>query len=403
MSSAMGERRRTGARERWMRKVVGIWIGVAFFILMGAQNVYADTGFPQFENETIPGQEHWESLDRFLQEQYDNTGQIITFSGLMEELLDGDAKGVATMLVQAAKQALFQEIANGSHMAGQLLALGMIGALFAGFSDIFSGGGISEAGFFMTYLAAFSVMAVSFLDSVAIAGEVMEQQISFMKVLIPSYFLVVAWAGASVAALAWHEVILLLIGAIQWLYGKILLPLVRVYILIAMAGNMTKEDLFSKMTELLKSIITWGTRSLVGIVLGFQMIQGMVLPYADAAKTAGMQKLLQAIPGVGQGAEAVTKMVLGSAVLIKNTMGAAAALILILISLLPVIKLAVLLLIYRAVAAVIQPVADKRLTACISSMAEGQKMLLGLACSGLCLFLITIALICAGTNVSWFA
>lgn len=388
-----------------LRRLVGMILCVA---ALGIWGMAAYAGTFDLENETIPGQEHWESLDRFLEQEYGNSGradtglgQAITFSDLMEELLDGDAKGVGSLLVQAAKQALFREIASGSHMAGQLLALGMIGALFAGFSDIFSGGGISEAGFFMTYLAAFSVMAVSFLESAAIAGEVLEKQIAFMKVLIPSYFLVVAWSGAGVAAMAWHEMILFLIAAIQWLYGEILLPLVRIYILISMAGHMTKEDMFSKMTEFLKGGVTWGTRSLLAVVLGFQMIQGMVLPYADAAKTAGAQKVLQAIPGIGQGAEAVTKMVLGSAVLIKNTMGAAAALILISLSLLPIIKLTVLLLIYRGAAAVIQPVADKRLTACISSVADGQKLLWGLACSGLCLFLITIALICAGTNVSY--
>ena len=358
-----------------LRRLVGMILCVA---ALGIWGMAAYAGTFDLENETIPGQEHWESLDRFLEQEYGNSGradtglgQAITFSDLMEELLDGDAKGVGSLLVQAAKQALFREIASGSHMAGQLLALGMIGALFAGFSDIFSGGGISEAGFFMTYLAAFSVMAVSFLESAAIAGEVLEKQIAFMKVLIPSYFLVVAWSGAGVAAMAWHEMILFLIAAIQWLYGKILLPLVRIYILISMAGHMTKEDMFSKMTEFLKGGVTWGTRSLLAVVLGFQMIQGMVLPYADAAKTAGAQKVLQAIPGIGQGAEAVTKMVLGSAVLIKNTMGAAAALILISLSLLPIIKLTVLLLIYRGAAAVIQPVADKRLTACISSVADG--------------------------------
>lgn len=346
-------------------------------------------------------EEQWEPLNRFLEEAYGNSGETITFSGLLSELLEGDAKGAGEMLMQMTKQALFQEIADGSHMAGQLLALGMVGALFTGFSDIFSMGGMSETGFFMTYLAAFSVMAVSFLDSAAIAGSVLEQQIAFMRALIPSYFLVAAWTGAVMTAAAWHEILLFLIAVIQWLYGKVLLPLIRVYILISMSAHMTKEDMFSKMTEFIKGGVVWGTRSLLGLVLGFQLVQGMVLPYADAAKTAGTQKLLQAIPGLGQGAEAVTKMVFGSAVLIKNTMGAAAALILISLSLLPIIKLTVLLLIYRGAAAVIQPIADKRLTACVSSMADGQKMLLVLVGSGLSLFLITIALICAGTNVSY--
>lgn len=347
--------------------------------------------------------EQWESLDQFLKEEAGNLGQDVTFSGLMKEMMDGDSAGVGSWIVEVFRNILFQEIAQGSHMAGQLLALGLIGAVFAGFSDIFSGGQISETGFFLTYLIAFCLMAVSFFDSVKIAGDVLEKQIEFMKILMPSYFLAVAWSGASVTSAAWYELVLFLIAGIQWLYRNLLLPLVRVYLLLSMAGHMAKEDMLSKMTELLKSGVEWGTRSLIGIVLGFQLIQGMVLPYADAAKTAGVEKLLQVIPGIGQGTGAVTKMILGSGVLIKNTMGAAAVVILILLSLIPLVKLAVLLLLYRAVAAVIQPVADKRLVACISSVADGQKLLLSLAFSGLFLFLLTIALICAGTNVPYLS
>lgn len=347
--------------------------------------------------------EQWESLDQFLKEEAGNLGQDVTFSGLMKEMMDGDSAGVGSWIVEVFRKILFQEIAQGSHMAGQLLALGLIGAVFAGFSDIFSGGQISETGFFLTYLIAFCLMAVSFFDSVKIAGDVLEKQIEFMKILMPSYFLAVAWSGASVTSAAWYELVLFLIAGIQWLYRNLLLPLVRVYLLLSMAGHMAKEDMLSKMTELLKSGVEWGTRSLIGIVLGFQLIQGMVLPYADAAKTAGVEKLLQVIPGIGQGTGAVTKMILGSGVLIKNTMGAAAVVILILLSLIPLVKLAVLLLLYRAVAAVIQPVADKRLVACISSVADGQKLLLSLAFSGLFLFLLTIALICAGTNVPYLS
>lgn len=347
--------------------------------------------------------EQWESLDQFLKEEAGNLGHDVTFSGLMKEMMDGDSAGVGSWIVEVFRKILFQEIAQGSHMAGQLLALGLIGAVFAGFSDIFSGGQISETGFFLTYLIAFCLMAVSFFDSVKIAGDVLEKQIEFMKILMPSYFLAVAWSGASVTSAAWYELVLFLIAGIQWLYRNLLLPLVRVYLLLSMAGHMAKEDMLSKMTELLKSGVEWGTRSLIGIVLGFQLIQGMVLPYADAAKTAGVEKLLQVIPGIGQGTGAVTKMILGSGVLIKNTMGAVAVVILILLSLIPLVKLAVLLLLYRAVAAVIQPVADKRLVACISSVADGQKLLLSLAFSGLFLFLLTIALICAGTNVPYLS
>lgn len=288
-------------------------------------------------------------------------------------------------------------------MVGQLLALGLLGAVFANFSEIFSGGQMAQTGFFITYLLAFAVLASSFFDSVAIAGQVLEKQILFMRALLPAYFAAVVWSGAGVASAAWYEILLFLIGGVQWIYGSLLVPLVRIYILLVLAGHMAKEDMLSKLTDLLKTVIQWGTRSLITLVLGFQLIQGMVLPYADAVKTAGVQKLLQAIPGIGAGAGAVTKLILGSSVLIKNTMGAAAVAVLVLLTLVPVVKLVVLLFLYRGVAAVLEPVADKRLVSCISGVADAQRLILGIVISSLLLFVITIALICLGTNVSYLA
>lgn len=391
------------------RIVAAVWIAAAVVLGSGCGNSALLTAYaaePDMLDSVeaaLSGEqvENWDDIDRYLQREVNGGGKGLSFTELVKELMAGNGREAGRMLLDAAKQSLFQEISHGSHMAGQLLALGLIGAVFASFSGIFTGSQISETGFFMTYLMAFTVLAASFFDSIQIAARVLEQQMMFMKVLLPSYFLAVAWAGAAVASAAWYEVVLFLIAAVQWVYLNLLLPLVRVYILLVMAGHMAKEDMLSKMTELLKSAVQWGTRSLMGLVLGFQLIQGMVLPYADAVKTAGVQKLLQVIPGVGAGAGAVTKLILGSGVLIKNTMGAAAVLILVLISLVPVMKLVVLLLLYRTVAAVLEPVADKRLVGCISGVADGQKLLLGLVTSGLLLFVITIALICAGTNVSY--
>lgn len=404
--------------------VTGVWLGSAGCVgtalaserMGGAAGSYIAESV-QFEKtdtdaKTLPdgldqvlpeGLDDWSELDRFLEQETGGAGEGMTFRGLMKELLAGNGKAAGGMILSAVKDTLLREISRGGQMAGQLLALGLIGAVFANFSDIFTGSQISETGFFMTYLLAFTVLAAGFADSAVIAKSVLEKQMEFLKVLIPAYFMTVAWAGGSLSSVAWYEVVLFLITAVQWLYVSILVPVTQIYILLVMAGHITKEDMLSKLTDMVRTGVEWATKSLIGIVLGFQVIQGLVLPYADSVHTAGVQKLLQVIPGIGQGAGAVTKIILGSGVLIKNTMGAAAVIILVLVSLVPVLKLLVLLFLYRGVAAVMQPVCDKRLVACISSVADGQKLLLGLVVSSLLLFVVTIALICAGTNVSYLA
>ena len=342
-------------------------------------------------------------IETYLRQELGDSSHRLTFGDLMRALASGNMREAASLCLEGLRQEIFGELQGKERMAGRLLALGLFGALFAGFSEVFSGGHMAETGFFLTYLMAFALLAAVFRESAEAAARILDSQIQFMKVLLPSYFPPVGWAGAGLSSAAWYEAALFLIAGVQKLYTGLLLSLVRIYFLSVMAGSMGKEDMLSRMLDLLKSAVQWGSRSLIGLVLGFQLVQGMVLPYADSVKNAGMQRLLQAIPGIGAGAGAVTKLMLGSGVLIKNAMGAAAVLLLFLFSIVPLARLFVLYLIYRGVAAVLQPVADKRLVVCLSGAAQAQKMLLTVTASCFLLFAVTIALICQGTNAAYLA
>ena len=69
----------------------------------------------------------------------------------------------------------------------------------------------------------------------------------------------------------------------------------------------------------------------------------------------------------------------------------------------PVIKLTVLMALYYGTAAVIQPVCDKRLSACISEVAGGHGILLKMVGYSLVLFVLTIAILCISTNAAYYA
>ena len=68
-----------------------------------------------------------------------------------------------------------------------------------------------------------------------------------------------------------------------------------------------------------------------------------------------------------------------------------------------VIKLLVLMFLYYMAAAVMQPVCDKRLVACMTGAAAGHGILLKIVGCSLALFSVTIAVLCASTNAVWYA
>ena len=109
------------------------------------------------------------------------------------------------------------------------------------------------------------------------------------------------------------------------------------------------------------------------------------------------------IPGLGQGASAVSQMVLGTGILIKNTVGAGAAVTLLAITAVPIMKLLILMLLYQFVAAAAEPICDKRLTACMADIGKGHQILLKLVCLSLLLLIVSIGVICMASNAVYYA
>lgn len=391
--------------KRWFRRSV---FAVLFLLLLlngNAQQVRAES----VSDRTLAMQdmavdeeltEQWKEIDQFLKKESVSGAGTLSFSELMHMLLAGDSKTAGKMIVDACRQSMMETGKENWRLAGQLLGLGIVGAVFVTFSNIFSENQISDTGFFMTYLLMFALLMTAFLENTRFTGQILARQIEFMKVLMPACLMASAWTGGGFSSVAWYELVFFLIALVSWLYQGFFLPLVQMYLLIRLAGNLEREAMLSKMTELIQSGIHLGVSSLFALVIGFQLIQGMVLPYADSIKSAGMWKMLQVIPGIGSGVETAMKLVLGSGVLIKNTMGAVAIFLLILFSLSPVVHIGMVMIFYRLIVAILEPVADHRLTGCISTAGDAQKLLLEILLSSSVLFILTVALVCAGTNTA---
>ncbi len=381
------------------RFLVGLIAGAGIAFSM-ASTVFAaqEAGGRQWDLEQFDV----ETVDEYLG-QNQPEGMELSFQDLVVHIGKGEFKEVAKKIGTAVKDALVSRVGAGSRLLGQVVLLGLFGALFSGFSGIFSNGQISETGFFVTYLMLFTCLSAGFFQSIQIAEKVFQHLLDFMRALLPSFFLSVAFCGGSVAGAALYETTLGMVAVFQWICLFGILPMIKIYAMLILAGKITKEDSLSKLTKLTESAVRWGLKTMAGLLLGFQLIQGMVLPSVDALGKGSLFRLLEAVPGVGQGARTVTQTVLGAGVLIKNSIGTAAVAVLAAIAALPLIQLMVLAVLYQICAALLEPVCDKRIVSCIHGISLAHQLLIRLVWTSLVLFAVTLAILCAFTNVMYFA
>lgn len=141
-------------------------------------------------------------------------------------------------------------------------------------------------------------------------------------------------------------------------------------------NQLSKEDSLSKCADLIKTVAGWSIKTVLGVILGLNFIQSLVMPAFDSLKNGWAMRVTSAVPGVGDAMGTAMQTVIGSAVLIKNGIGAAGLIVLAFLFLIPAVKLAVIVLMYQAAQALVQPVADKRMLTCLHSVSEGVLLLL---------------------------
>ena len=304
--------------------------------------------------------------------------------------MQGVSKKQAVLFI---KEQLLSALVMDRQTFVQVLLLVLVAALFSNFTEVFGNNQTAEVSFYIVYMLLFAILLHSFQMISQGISEKLQDLMVFMKALMPSYFLAVTAASGSATAMVFYEMVMVVIYLIQVVLLRLVLPGIHGYVLLEMINYLHKEDFLSHMAELMQTVLGWTLKTCTGITIGMQLVQNMISPAVDSLKRNVVGKTAAAIPGIGNAINGVTETALATAVLIRNSLGVMGILLLLLLGLPPVIKLGFTALIYKLLAALVQPVSDKRLVGCLSTIGEGCGLLLKVLLTAEFLFMITIAVL----------
>lgn len=322
----------------------------------------------------------------------------IEFGDVVHTLTTGDLSEAGKLLAEYIKEQLFYALRSNKESFILILVIIIIAAVFSNFSEVLENRQVSNISFYVLYILLITVCLHSFQVAMGTLSGGIENLLDFMRVLCPAYFMAVALSTGTASAMVFYHLILILIYGIEFLILYFMIPIVNVYVLLQVVDKLFKEQMFSEFAGLLRKFISWGLKSLLGIVVGINLIQGLLSPVLDSLQRSTLKQMVEYIPGVGNIFSGVTEVVLGTTVLIKNSIGIGGILLLLFIGLSPIIQIALLTILYKFIAAFVQPVSDRRITGCISSLSEGYDLMLKVHGTVLVLFLLTIAVVAAATS-----
>ena len=325
-------------------------------------------------------------------------GNEFDFGAYVEGLMNGEKRFSITDIGLQLIQSIKGEIKANIGTFGRLISIALIAALFTNISMAFKNSQVSETGYYVTYLLLFGLLVSTFVTASKIAAAAIESILEFMKVLVPAYFISVGLSSGTTTSMVYYEAALMLISLVDYMIIKIIIPLINFYLIISLSNNLSKEDMLSKLAGLFASIINWLLKSLLTAVVGFGAIQGLIVPVSDRVKRSAFLKASEAIPGIGNTIGGVTETILGAGILLKNAIGEAGLVVIIILCAAPFLKLLMITVVYKAGSAILQPISDKRIIECISASAKSSEMLLQSVFVGAVLFLLSITIVAVTTG-----
>lgn len=326
------------------------------------------------------------------------TGKQVGFGTMVEELTGNGALLSPGKWAAAAGNVLLEQLSGHGQSIAYLCLLIISAAVLSTVAKAFKNRQISDMGYYMIYLLLFLIMMRSFGVCYSLTESVIGDLIDFMKVLMPAYLMAAAVSAYRTSAVVYYEGFLLLIYYLQKLVAFAVLPAIRCYVLFSMIGRLGNEDFFSKGREGIKKLILFLLKAMIGVAAGLQMIQGMISPAIDEVKQTAISRGISSLGSIGNVAQNVTDVLLGSGMLLKNGIGVAGAVIILSICLVPVVQVGCYVLFYHVLAAAAEPISDQRITGAIGDMGEGISLLARLLFTVCALFLLTIAIVCVTTG-----
>lgn len=377
------------------------WIGILLFaesillLFFSPIRVYA--------NEETDVVSDFDYIDNWL-----SSSDLNSINKGMDELFPGmniDARQLLTMIMNGqfleafkivigqVKEGVWGELSGLKQIFIYILILGVVSALFSEFSDLFAGGQIAQAGFYFLYLFLMVILTKVFLIVSQIASDTMEGIVMFVKLFIPTYSVAVGAAQGTASAIYYYQLMLVVAYLVESFLNAVLVPLIYSYVMLALLNGLWTEEKLTLLLDFVEKGIAMALKISMGAITGLSLVQAVIVPVASGLKISAMRKVVAAIPGIGSVTEGVAELVLGSAVLIKNSMGVMLLILLFGACLLPLFKILIVTGTIKLGAAITGIVSDKRVSSCTDRVGEGCVLLLRCVFTSVILFIIVIAVI----------
>lgn len=320
-------------------------------------------------------------MDQWLAEQ----DTQLNLSDLWQRLLSGEQEFNWQLIRETLGAVFFGQLRSSASLLGQLLLLSLMAVLLTLLKNSFGGAEIAQIGRWVVYLLLLGLAVMAFMPCLSKAKETVEMLKNMVCALLPLLVPLLASLGGITTVSLLDPALLFALSLLLDLMGSLIFPLICFSAVLNLCGSLSPRISLAKMAGLFKNIAMGVMGIMVSLFIAFLGFSGMAAATTDGLAVKAVKSATGTfIPIVGRSLADAFDSVLGTALILKNTIGLIGVIGIIIICALPAVYILLQALMFKIAGAVIQPLGEEKLAEAVSGMGNSLIMLFAaLAVSGL--------------------
>ncbi|GIN55749.1 stage III sporulation protein AE [Lederbergia ruris] len=344
-----------------------------------------------------------EELNQYWDKVVEDYGNYLPESkrGTLIEFVKGDGSSSIQAWVNGIIAFIIQEISLNLKLLGTLMLLTIFSVFLQSLHNAFEQGAVSKVAYSIIFMVLIIIALNSFRVASEYAIEAIDHMSQFILALLPLLLALIASSGGVTSSGFYHPILVFLVNISSLIIKNGVLPLLFLSTLLSIANALNGEIKVSQLAGLLKKASVGLLGAFITILLGVMSLQGAASAVADgvAIKTA---KFVTGnfVPVVGKMFTDAADTVLSASVLLKNTVGIAGVIIVLLIAAFPAMKILIISFIYKLTAALLQPLGDGPVIACLNAVSNSMIYVFASLAIVSFMFFISVTIIITSGNIT---
>lgn len=288
-------------------------------------------------------------------------------------------------LLQNAIHHIRPDLADASQVSITIIAAVMAISLLRTFS-----GKVKTAAELTGATAIAAILLSNTNSMIRMGSETVLELSNYGKMLYPVMATAIAAQGRMTTSTALYTGTAVFNAILGSLISGLLVPMVYVFLSLAVASSAVGEDILKKMRDIVKSTVSWCLKIVLTVFTTYMSITGVVSGTTDAAVLKATKVTISSVvPVVGSILSDASEAVLVSAGLMKNAAGIYGILAALAVFLEPFLRIGAHYLVLKATTAVCAVFGSKEMTGLIDDFSSAMGLLLAMTGSACLLLLIS--------------